>query len=317
MLWVFVLYGLFASVFTIAKVGLAYSSPYFLVGSRMALAGMLMLGYQFIMHRDTFHIQRKHFKRVFLLAFFNIYLTNVMEFWGLQYLTSFKTCFIYSLSPFMAALFSYLILDEQLTWRKWTGLLIGFLGFIPILLHQTSSEMAAGKFWFLSWAELAVITAAISSSYGWIVLRQLVSEDGYAPLLINGASMLIGGGLALTHSLLTEAWTPIPVTEYGPFLQCAVLLIIISNLMAYNLYGHLLKRFSGTFMSFAGFSTPLITALFGCLFLNEHITLTFLLSASVVFSGLLLFYQEELKLGVRNKTTVPIEADPAVPIETA
>lgn len=307
MFLVFVLYALFASVFTIAKVGLEYSSPFFLVGSRMALAGALMLAYQFYAHRSTFKIQRKHFYRVLLLAFFNIYLTNVMEFWGLQYLTSFKTCFIYSLSPFMAALFSYLLLSEQLTWKKWFGLLVGFCGFIPILLHQTSSEALTGQFWIFSWAEVAIIVAAISSSYGWIVLRQLVSEDGYAPLLINGCSMLIGGMLALGHSLATETWSPIPVTQFIPFLKCALLLILISNMMAYNLYGYLLKRFSGTFMSFAGFSTPLITALFGWLFLEEQVTQTFIASAVIVFFGLLVFYQEELKLGLRNKPIMPLQ----------
>jgi drug/metabolite transporter (DMT)-like permease len=309
MVWVFVLYGLFASVFTIAKVGLEYSSPFFLVGSRMALAGVIMLSYQWFAHRDTFRIKPKHLLRVFLLAFFNIYLTNVMEFWGLQYLTSFKTCFIYSLSPFMAALFSYLILDEQLTWRKWLGLGVGFTGFIPILLHHTTIEAAAGQLWILSWPEIAVIIAAISSSYGWIVLRQLVSEDGYAPLLINGTSMLIGGVLALGQSLATESWHPIPVTEFFSFFKCALFLIIVSNLMAYNLYGYLLKRFSGTFLSFAGFSTPLLTALFGWVFLGETITFTFMASAAIVFLGLVTFYQEELRMGYRAKSSgVPVES---------
>lgn len=303
MIWVFVLYGLFASVFTVAKVGLEYSSPFFFVGGRMALAGLIMLAYQWFAHRATFRIRREHWSRVFLLAFFNIYLTNVMEFWGLQYLTSFKTCFIYSLSPFMAAIFSYIILHEQLTVKKWLGLVIGFVGFLPILLHHTTLEAAAGQLWIFSWAEVAVIIAAISSSYGWIALRQLVSGDGYAPLLINGASMLIGGVLALGQSWMTEPWHPIPVTEFYPFLKCAVFLIIISNMMAYNLYGYLLKRFSGTFLSFAGFSTPLLTALFGWIFLGETITVTFLTSAGIVFLGLLAFYQEELRLGYRSQSS--------------
>lgn len=309
MVWVFVLYGLFASVFTVAKLGLEYTTPFFFVGSRMALAGVLMLGYQWYAHRATFKIQPKHMLRVFLLAFFNIYLTNVMEFWGLRYLTSFKTCFIYSLSPFMAAIFSYIILSEQLSLKKWFGLLIGFAGFAPILLQHTSVEAAAGQLWIFSWPELAVIVAAVSSSYGWIVLRQLVSENGYAPLLINGSSMLIGGVLALGQSLLTETWDPIPVTEFWPFLKCALFLIVISNMMAYNLYGYLLKRFSGTFMSFAGFSTPLLTALFGWVFLGETVTLTFLASACIVFLGLLMFYQEELRTGYRAKLSgVPVES---------
>ena len=40
----FVLYALFASVFTVAKGALEYASPFFLVGSRMMAAGALMLG---------------------------------------------------------------------------------------------------------------------------------------------------------------------------------------------------------------------------------------------------------------------------------
>ena len=102
---VFLLYALFASVFTISKTGLQYAEPFFFVGSRMALAGAILLAYQFFMKRDQFLLRKEHLAKFLGLAFFNIYVTNVLEFWGLQYLTSFKTCFIYSLSPFVSALF--------------------------------------------------------------------------------------------------------------------------------------------------------------------------------------------------------------------
>lgn len=111
--------------------------------------------------------------------------------------------------------------------------------------------------------------------------------------------MLVGGLLATIHSYLTEAWNPIPVTETLPFLQGAIALMIVSNFVAYNLYGHLLKRFTATFISFAGFTTPIFTALFGVLFLQETITWPFALSSCIVFVGLFLFNQEELKEGIR------------------
>ncbi len=299
MILVFVLYSLFASVFVIAKVGLEYSQPFFFVGSRMAVAGVLMLSYQWLAHRHLFVIQRRHYLRLLCLAFFNIYLTNVMEFWGLQYLTAFKTSFIYSLSPFLAAFFSFLVFDERLTRKKWLGLLVGFVGFFPILLMQSPSEALAGGLWIFSWAELAVLVAAGASAYGWILLRQLVREDGYPAALVNGWSMLVGGALALAHSSLFENWHPIPVTGYESFLYCMIALILISNILAYNLYGLLLKRFSATFISLAGFSTPLITAFFGWIFIGESITWGFVLCSIVVFCGLGIFYQEELRHGMR------------------
>jgi len=51
---VVLLYALFASVFTVSKTGLQYTQPLFLVGSRMVLAGVLLLVYLFIFHRRQF-----------------------------------------------------------------------------------------------------------------------------------------------------------------------------------------------------------------------------------------------------------------------
>jgi drug/metabolite transporter (DMT)-like permease len=182
-----------------------------------------------------------------------------------------------------------------MTQKKWTGLIVGFLGFIPILLSKTSQEELAGDLWIFSWAELAVIGAAVCSVYGWILLKQLINDEGYTPFSANGLSMLFGGAIALIHSLLTENWNPTPI--HGPilpFLECTIFLIIVSNCIAYNLYGFLLKRFSATFMSFAGLTTPLFSALFGWIFHQEVPTVSFYISFLIVFSGLYLFYREEL-----------------------
>lgn len=295
MFLVVLMYALFASVFTISKTGLEYTQPLFFVGSRMLLAGIAMLGYLYFYDRKLITIKKEHILRLCLLAFFSIYLTNALEFWGLKYLTSFKTCFIYSLSPFISALFSYWTLNDKMSSKKWLGLIVGFFGFLPILLNETSTEEQTGHLFFLSGAELAVMGAACSGVYGWILLKQMVQDNGYSPWLANGLSMTLGGVLALIHSALVESWDPIPVTEVQPFLECMLTLILISNFICYNMYGYLLRSYSATFVSFAGFVTPLFTALFGWYYLGEIVTWPFYISALIVFAGLYTFYQEELK----------------------
>lgn len=308
MFYVTLLYALFATVFIIAKTGLEYSQPFFLVGSRMLLAGVILLGYQSFIKKETFSFNAQTWRRIFRLSIFNIYLTNVFEFWGLKYLTSFKTCFIYSLSPFLAALFSYILFGENMSDKKWRGLVVGFIGFIPILLYQTASEGEAGQFFILSWAELSVLVATICSVYGWIVLKQIINDNQVSPLSANGMSMLIGGVFALCHSLVFETWNPLPVSNFTIYFECTLLLILISNLVCYNLYGVLLKRYSATFLSFAGLMTPLFTALFGWAFLGEVVTWPFYLSYIIVFMGLLLFDQEELKQRYQEKLAGTLEA---------
>ena len=293
MFFVFLLYALFASVFTLSKTGLEFTLPFFLVGSRMLVAGLLLLGYLFLFRREQLRISRQQFQKILSLALFNIYLTNMLEFWGLQYLTSSKACFIYSLSPFVSALLGSFILTEKISTLKWVGMLIGFAGMLPILLAQTTAEERAGEFFYFSLAELAVMGAAVASCYGWIILKQLVFDEGLSPILANGVSMTIGGAMALMHSYVAEPWNPLPITDVVPFLECAIALIVVSNLICYNMYGWLLKRFSATFMSFAGLSTPLFAALFGWLFLGEVITWPFYVSLAIVSGGLFCFYQEE------------------------
>lgn len=305
MFYVILLYALFASVFTIAKTALVYTQPFFLVGTRMLLAGILLLTYQKFKNRESFVFDKQTWIRLILLGVFSIYITNVLEFWGLKYLTSFKTCFIYSLSPFLSAIFCYFLLADTLTVKKCIGLVVGFLGFIPILMSHTAAEEATGGLFFFSWAELAVMMAAVCSVYGWIVLKQLISENNLSPMTANGVSMTIGGLCALMHSAMAETWNPLPVSNYTVYLECTLLLILISNLICYNLYGYLLQRYSATFISVAGFTTPLFSALFGWLFLGEVITLPFYISFIVAFFGLLIFDQDELKAARTRLVTSP------------
>ncbi len=298
---VFVLYALFASVFIIAKTGLEYSQPLFLMGSRMVLAGIIMLGYEIYKNPKKFNFNKTILFRLFALATFNIYLTNALELWGLQYLTAFKTCFIYSLSPFLAALLSYFVFSEALSQKKWLGLFIGIIGITPALLSQSSAEEGTSLL-FISWPEIALIVATLSSAYGWILLKQIVQENNYSPFMANSLSMLIGGTMALVHSSLVEEWNPIPVTEFVPYFECTIALLVISNLICYNLYGSLLKRFSATFMSFAGFTTPVFTAILGWIFLGESVSWISIFSGVIVFAGLTVFYQDELLPQTREQS---------------
>ena len=313
MLLVFTLYALFASVFTVAKGALYYAAPFFLVGSRMAAAGILMLGYALWRNRGSLYLTRNSIIRVVLLGIFNIYLTNVLELWGLKYLTSFKTCFLYSLSPFLTAFMSYFMLHEKLTSRKWLGLIIGFAGFVPMLEIHNGAELLTTGFGFLTLAELSVLGAVLFSVIGWILLKQLVHQNGCPPSVANGYSMLLGGTLALIQSAFFEDWTPVPVSNYPVWIKSTLFLIIVSNIICYNLYGRLLRKFSTTFMSFAGLSTPLFTALFGWIFHGEVVTVWFFVSLAVVFIGLLIFYFEELKGLEKRGGFVPLEKEGAPP----
>jgi drug/metabolite transporter (DMT)-like permease len=309
---VILMYATWSSVFSLGKLALQYSPPIFLTSFRMLLAAVLLLSYLAIAKPSSFKIEKKQFLSLIVLAFFSIYLTNILEFWGLQYLSAAKTCFIYSLSPFFAALFSYLHFKEKMNGRKWIGLLIGFLGFIPVLLTQTGSEELLNAFSFLSWPTLAIMGAALCSVYGWVLLRLVVKDSTISPLMANGTSMLIGGTLAFIHSFFIDTWNPLPVASenIGAFLKGTLLMTLISNIICYNLYGLMLKRYTATFLSFVGLLSPIFASINGWLFLGEPLSWTIFLSTGIVSLGLWIVYHAELKQGyiAKKKETSDIES---------
>ncbi len=293
------LYAVWSSAFSIGKLALAFSPPVFLTGFRMILAGTILLGYLGIAKRSSFKLEKNKWLCLLLLGFFSVYLANILEFWGLQYLSAAKTSFIYSLSPFFTALFSYIHFKEKMNGKKWIGLTIGFLGFIPVLMTQTGSEELFSVAGFLSWPTIALMGAALTAVYGWVLLRLILKNSEITPVMANGTSMLFGGVIALVHSFFIDSWSPIPVTEGHLYSMAKIVFIltVLSNIICYNLFGMMLKRFTATFLSFMGLLSPIFASITGWIFLGEPISWIIFLSTGIVSMGLWIVYYVELKQG--------------------
>ena len=284
----FVFFGL---SFVVGKKTLNYTGPFFLTAFRMVVASFILLMLQWIVDHKRVIWPKGAWKEILLLSVFNIYFTNILEFWGLQYLSCYKTCYIYSLTPFLSALFSYFFLKERLSRLKVLGLLIAFLGMLPIMIHK---ELSSASLKHIDLAKLALLGATFATVIGWIMMRRLTTKMNFPILMANSYSMFIGGLLSLFTSWVFEGINPIPVINWSHFLTGALVITLINNIIGYNLYGYLTKKFTITLISFIGFITPLVTALFGWIFLSEPVTILFFISYAVVLVGFYLFSKEEL-----------------------
>lgn len=284
-----ILYALFASTFSLGKVLLTYAQPIFLVGVRMSCAGFILLGYYYFTKKSGKGLRKDHWLWYAQIIIFTTYIPYILRFIGLAHMSSSKACLLYNTSPFVSYLFSYFLSMEKITFKKVVGLVIGFLGFLPLLLTQSSQNCTTVSF---SWPELFILGAVCSMSYGWIIVHKLIKEHDYEATLINGVSMTCGGFLALITSWLLE--THAPITDIVPFLSILTTIILVSNLLCHTLYANLLKYYSPTFLSFASFISPLCAAAFGWIFLQEPITWQFVLASSSIITGLTLFYRDEM-----------------------
>ncbi len=286
------LYALLAGTFTLGKMILAYTQPIFVVGMRMSISGAILLLYHFVTNRTQLRIQKQHIVPFIKATIFTIYIPYLLRYWGLVYLTPSKACLIYHCGPFLSYFFSYIFYNEAARFKKITGLCIGFVGLLPLIITSASAATQQHGLYFLP--ELAILIAVSCMSYGWLIIHQLINQEQYPPSMTNGIIMFAGGICALLTSFIFED-PQLYITEFMPFATLLALIIIVSNLICHNLYGALLRSYTPTMLSFTSFLSPVFTALYGWLFMNEVIPWYFYLSSLIIFSGLFLFYSDELR----------------------
>lgn len=300
MVLIFILHALWAASVTTSKMLLHFTKPIFLTGIRMSIAGSVLLYYQYFHEHHNFVLKRKHVWLFFQVALFGIFLSYNLRHWALDEVSAAKTMFLYNSGPFLSSLFSYFMFRERMSQQKWFGLFIGCVGMVPILLTSSPAEMSMGEFLYISWAELAILASAAAHSYSWIVIRHLVRDENYSPMMVNGICMFFGGLLALISSFFVEGHLPVAQANMLYFFGLLAFVIVISNIICHNLYGYLLRKYTATFLSFTGFMGPPLAALYGWFLGDTLITWHYYASGIIMFIGLYFFYKDELKYDETN-----------------
>ncbi len=291
-----------ALAFTMSKGVLDYASPVWFTAIRMLIAGVFLVGYHVFVQKRSWKIRSQDMGKFFMLGVFHIYCAYVFEFWALESVSAAKDALFFNMTPFITALISLFMCKEKLSVKQWGGLALGFIGFLPLLFAQAPAETMIGHSHLFSWPELYLLIAVTGGSFGWILLQKLMRDHAYEPTFANGVAMLIGGFGALITAFLTEP-TVVRLTQpdmlwgNAVFHICwyLVILILLTNVICYSLYGKLLKTYSATFMALAGATVPIFTAIFDWLLFGLTVSWHFVATVVIVFIGLAIFYSDEMK----------------------
>ncbi len=307
----FIAFFFLASAITSNKVILYALSPEYLVGIRMTIAALLLVGYSYfqVHHRLVWSQVRRYFFWLCGIALFTTFLPSNLKAYALAHMPSSKMAFFGTLDPFIAALYASILFKERLTPQKWLGMLIGFSGMMVLVV--ATSPVEATAFWVVSYPELAAIAAFFISTFGWILVQDFLKKGLFDPVQINSITMFIGGIVSLGIAFMRQqtiiaslSQAPLTILQEGPlsyFSSTNQLLfflaytIIIGNMLGYTIYSYALKKYSATFIALVGFSIPLMVHFFGWLFLNEKLSLTFFISCLITFIGVLVFFFDERK----------------------
>ncbi len=277
----------------LGKAALRYSAPFFYIGCRMLIGGVLMTGC-YILFFGKIRIYARDLFLLLQIMFFQLYIAYLCDIYAISKLSAVHASFLYAFAPFIAAVLSYWFFNEYMTFKKLVGMIIGSIGIVPMFFTQKIQTVDEGIF---SVVGLILLLGVICNTYGYILMRVLIKKREYPPLIVIGLAMTGAGLCTLITSYFFESTWLVDTSSVKPFLKILLSVIIIGNIIAYGLNGYLLKKYTTTFVSFAGFLYPVFAAFFGWFFIGEPISYAFFGSIILIAIGLYIFYHEELKQG--------------------
>jgi drug/metabolite transporter (DMT)-like permease len=203
--------------------------------------------------RDLPRLARSDSPYVQLLRSIVMMLTTVLFFAGLSRVPLATAATVMYLSPIFVTLLSILLLNEQVGWRRWLGIAVGFLGAIIIVNPMNSPSESA----FNSGALLLVFAALANASYQ-VATRYLRHDDPRTSLLFTAAAgavvssfmlpwywiwptafewvLLVGAGVlgAASHFCLIRAFSYAPASVVAPFAYSSLVWAVLFGVLIWN-----------------------------------------------------------------------------------
>jgi len=273
----FLVCTIWGSTWLVIKIGLETMTPLLAAGCRFSVASALLFT---LIKVQGVKIPFDRSERIFyvVVALTSFSVPFGLVYWGEQFIPSGLTSIVFSIYPFMVALFAYLFLpNEKITRWKISGIVLGFLGIIAIFSNDVhiSSPNA-------SWGMAAILTSAILQAYSVIAIK----KHGHAihPFVITFVPMLIGAVLLLTSSLLLEEYSSVVFTPTA--ILTIFYLGIFGSVATFVSYFWLLKKVEAVILSLTSFITPIIAVILGVVILGEPFSARTFVGASFVLGGL-------------------------------
>lgn len=285
MLIILLMYAL--TTLPLSKALLAYTQPLYLIGLRMAIAGILLLAYYGVTRTNVQCIARRHILLLVQVALFAIMIPYFLRYWGLVHAVTPRADIWYMTGPIITYALATWCGVERITWAKTGALCLGYIG----LLISMGKPLYAYVEHAGESAELAILASVVSFAYGWYLIRQLIVTHNYSPALVHGVTMLPAGIGALMLSYMHE-----PMHIVGDGVQFILLLtavIFVSNITTHTLYAALLKTYSLTFVQLCSLSVPLFMQLRHILFDGAPCSWALLFAMPCIVSSVALFWHAE------------------------
>lgn len=272
----------FAINFTAIKylVNEGFIQPFALNLVRAGISSIL-LWLLFFIRPTKVRIQKKDIGRFVLCALMGITINQLLFVKGLSLTYSIHASLLMLATPIFITVLAAWLLKEKLTTFKLTGLVLGIGGAVILISFRGNSGNAND----VLLGDLLVTLNAIAYAYYFILVKPLMKT--YNPVAIIRIIFTIG-----FFMMLPFCWKEFKQTDFTAYSTtawlCLTVIVFCGTFLAYlfNVYGIKILGASvaGTYI----YSQIVFASLIAMIFLNETFTVSKLLAAACIFTGVYL-----------------------------
>ena len=266
--------------FTVAKeVMPAFIKPFGFILLRVSGAAILFWSVSLFIRKEN--IDLNDYPRLLLAAIFGIALNQLTFFKGLSMTTPISASVIMVSSPILVLTFSALLIREEVTKRKVSGILIGMLGAVVLIVFGRDLGTASNA----TLGNLLVFVNASSYSLYLILIKNLTGK--YHPVTLAKWLYLLGFFMVIPFGYAEFKlvnWQDMPLA----ILYRVGFIVVFTSFMTYLLNLFAIRRLKPTTLSIFIYLQPVIASVYALLVGSDVLNLVKVLATALIFTGVFL-----------------------------
>jgi drug/metabolite transporter (DMT)-like permease len=264
---------IWSTVWLFIKLGVQEVPPVSFAAMRLIIAVLVMVPIMFAM-KTPFPRQWRDVRLILGTGVLLLGVNYGLLFWGAQFISSGLTAVLQSITPAIALVFAhYLLHDEQMTFRRMGGLLLGVGGIAIVYWDQLKFGGRALT------GSIAVTGAAVCVAFAYVMMRRHGRQ--LHPNVITSGQMVAGLVPLMIYASTVEG-NPLEIRWSRTALVSVVYLALMGSVVAAWLNYWLLPRVGAVNLLVMGLVEPPIAIALGAWFLNERMNVQTLLGSATI-----------------------------------
>lgn len=254
-----------------------------LLALRMTFSLPVLLAAAWWTARDaTIQLTPRDWRAIVLLGFFGYYLSSLLDFLGLQYISAGLERLILFLYPTVVVLISVYLLKKPITWRAIGAMSLSYIGIAIAFVHDVritgdqAATLIGGGLVFLCMITYAIYLVGS----GQMMAR--VGSTRFAALATTVAAFA-----CIIHFAIQNPWQS-AVSQPWQVYAYAFAMAILSTLLPIFLTARAIQLIGAAKVSIIGSIGPVATIFFAWLMLGEGVSLEQILGGVFVLAGVML-----------------------------